>query len=48
MSDWWAGGDELLLCWQAPAGERVEGLAWAEDGAWLAVKSDKHVRLVPM
>lgn len=43
-----AGGDRLQLCWQAPAGERVEGLAWADDGAWLAVKSDKCVRLLPV
>jgi adenylate kinase len=41
-----AGTDQLHRLWQMPPGERVEALAWTDDGMWLAVKSNTRVRLI--
>ncbi len=43
-----AGTDVLHRHWQSAPGERVDSLAWAGDGAWLAVKSSTRVHLVPV
>lgn len=41
-----AGSQQLQQLWQVPPGERIDDLAWSDDGAWLAVKSHARVYLV--
>lgn len=41
-----AGGEALQQCWRGAPGERVEQLAWASDGASLAVRASDRVVLL--
>ncbi len=41
-----AGSEGLQQCWQCAPGERVEQLAWASDGASLAVRASDRVVLL--
>lgn len=41
-----AGTEQLQRLWQMPPDERVDALAWTDDGTWLAVRSNTRVYLV--